>query len=496
MASELDTLLAEIKNFKSWADERVKTGVAPLQEEIKRFQTTLEKTQRDLDAWRRERRTNMDDDGRITIRDGRFAGLNMLELSIVRGILQGRQRSRPDLVKSETLQALEEARQTIRKSLTLDHIFAWENRAIKARRLGLGGEDREHGMALFKQSLLGWRGLMLNEVRKALDSTTAAAGDELVPTLEAAELWMDVNLETKVLPLFIQSPMPSNPFDIPSQLGDLNWYPTDENVSATTTTPTTAKTTLTAKELKGGVPFSDTLEEDAIIALAAELRMSLARNAAEVIDDVLLNGDTTTTNNINADGVTIAKSTAGKAHWLLGFDGLIHLPLIDNTGQRKAHSSTVSAAMFNNNMIKLGRYSAPGHRGDVVHISDINTALTALTISQVETIEKFGPKATISAGELMSIYGIPYIMSEQMKLAGTGGVVADSGGNSKGRVLTVNTTQWRTGFRRAITFEADREAGKSQTVLYVSFRIAFAERTGTRSSASHAALQYDISSVT
>ena len=336
----------------------------------------------------------------------------------------------------------------------------------------------------------------MESIRKALDSTTAASGDELVATMEAAELWMDVNLETKILPLLRQSPMPSNPFDIPSQFGDLNWYPTAENEQGTTTTVSTGKSTLTAYEIKAGVPFSDTLEEDAIIALIPELRANMARNAAEVIDDLLLNADTTTTNGINSDGATIAKTTAAKAHWLLGFDGLIHLPLIDNTAQRRAHSTVVLATMFNNNLIKLGRFAAPGHRGDVVHVSDVGTMFTSMTIDEVETVDKIGPRATISSGELASVYGVPYIVSEQMKLADTDGKVTDSGGNTTGRVLSFNATQWRTGFRRQISFEADREPGKSQTTLYVSFRLAMTERTGTRSSAAHTALQYDISSVT
>ena len=76
------------------------------------------------------------------------------------------------------------------------------------------------------------------------------------------------------------------------------------------------------------MPWSLTLDEDSVIAMAAEVRSGLVRNAAEVIDDVLLNGDTTTTDNINADGATISKTDAGKGQWLLGFDGLIHLPLL------------------------------------------------------------------------------------------------------------------------------------------------------------------------
>ena len=131
--------------------------------------------------------------------------------------------------------------------------------------------------------------------------------------------------------------MPSDPFEIPLQLGDVSWYPGTENLAVTATALNTAKQTLTSYELVGQVPWSLTLDEDAVIAMAQEVRNGLVRNAAEVIDDVVLNGDSTTAvNNINADEATISKSDVGKGHWLLGFDGLLHLPLVDNagTGQR------------------------------------------------------------------------------------------------------------------------------------------------------------------
>ena len=71
---------------------------------------------------------------------------------------------------------------------------------------------------------------------------------------------------------------------------------------------------------------------------------------------MLLNGDATTVDNINADGATISKTDAGKGHWLLGFDGLIHLPLVDNTSQANNHGADVDDDMFNEIRGKLGRY--------------------------------------------------------------------------------------------------------------------------------------------
>ena len=100
----------------------------------------------------------------------------------------------------------------------------------------------------------------------------------------------------------------------------------------------------------------------------------------------------------------------------------------------------------------------------------------------------FGDRATLSAGELREVIGIPWIRTDQMRVSSAGGRVSSTTTlNTTGNVLLVNTSQWRVGFRRQITMETDREAGRGQTTMYVSFRIAFAERSGTRSSATHTA---------
>ena len=230
----------------------------------------------------------------------------------------------------------------------------------------------------------------------------------------------------------------------------------------------------------------------------AELRTGLARNAAQIIDDVLLNADTTVTNGINSDGATIAATTAGKAHWLLGWNGLIHLPLITAAaGYRSDINGDVTAnTVYNKAMRMIGKY-AFGAQGDAMFITDVNTWIASLAIAEVETLDQFGPRATISSGELARVYGLPLIVSNQMRLADTDGQVTDAGNvEANGRVLCTNGTQWRVGFRRGVTFEADREPGKGQTTLYVSFRIALMDRTGYASTATHTSLAYNITNVT
>ena len=351
--------------------------------------------------------------------------------------------------------------------------------------------------AQMRQSL-GLNPRMIEEwqvnLKAAMDSTTAGTGDELVPTQEASALWMDVNLETLVSPLFSRVEMPSDPFEIPLQMGDVNWYPGTENLATTSTALATAKQMLTSYEVVGQVPWSLTLDEDAVIAMATEVRNNLVRNAAEVIDDVLLNGDTTTTNNINADGATISKTDAGKGHWLLGFDGLLHLPLVDNTSQANNHNAAVSDDMFNEVRGKLGKYGV--RPSELAYMMDVNTYIRSLSVSNFRTLDKLGPNATLLRGQLGAVEGIPVIVSEQMKLADTDGKVTDGGNTTDtGRLLMVNRSQWRVGFRRELSIETDRDIQKRQNIMVVSLRIAFAERTGNRSTATHTGLQYDITGV-
>ncbi len=333
-----------------------------------------------------------------------------------------------------------------------------------------------------------------SNLKAAMDSTTAGSGDDLVDTQEARALWDDVNLETAVAPLFNTVQMPSNPFQIPLQLGDVNWYPGTENTVVTGSAPATARQTLTAHELVAEVPWSYDLDEDAVIAMMDELRRSLLRNAHEVIDDVILNGDSSTQNSINADGATIAATTAGTGHFLVGFDGLLHQPLVDNTAMANDHSAAVSADMFNEIRGKLGKYGV--RPSELAYITDVNTFIKSLSIDSFRTLDKFGPNATILTGQLGAVEGIPVIVSEQMRLADADGKVTSGGNaNTKGRLLIVNRSQWRVGLKRELTIETVRDAQKRQNIMVVSFRIALQERSGSRAAATHTALQYNITGV-
>lgn len=479
--------LGEINAFVRERFEPVKQEVGLLRGEAERLRRDVLEIQQRGRALRREAVLRQSDEhASLAVPEGPYAGLDILDLALLRRFAYSQRR---EAFGPAWLERTEEAKRLLLANITPVTIQASHEAATRKLEAWYTVDRKPTGQFEgFSRSILQ------SMTRAAMDSTTAGAGDELVATLEARELWMDVNLQTLVAPLIPTFPMPSNPFDIPRQLGDVNFYPGTENVAASSTALTTGKTTLTAYELVGQVPYSFTLEEDAVIALLPEIRKMLVMNVAEVLDDIILNADNTTTNNINADGATISTSDAGKAHWLLGYDGVLHLPLIDNTGQSINHNAAVSDDMFNKIRAKLGKYGA--RPSQLAWVMDVNTFIRAQSITNFRTMDKLGPNATILTGMLGAVEGIPVIVSEQMKLADTDGKVTN-GGNATdtGRLLIFNRTQWAQGFRRELALDVERDTQKRQTVVTVSFRHALTERSGTRSSATHTGLQYDITGV-
>jgi HK97 family phage major capsid protein len=436
--------------------DRLKTGVAEVQE-----------TQRE--AKRAQVRASAGDE-ELRVLDGPYAGMDAVDLALMRGIADSTSRPWSEKVAEATGQLVDAA--SGRVSPETERKFAGHPYATPML--------REFSRAI-------------DSTTRALTSTGSATGDELVPTLEASALWMDVNLQTQIAPLIPTIAMPSNPFDIPTQLGDVSWYPGTENTTATESTPATAKKTLTAYELVSQVSFSFSIEEDSIIALLPEIRSGLVRNAAEVLDDVILNADTTAANSINADGATIATSTANKAQWLIGYDGLRHACLIDNTSQANNHNAAVSDDMFNEIRSKLDKYGT--RPSELVWIMDVNTFIRAQGISNFRTMDKLGPNATILTGMLGSVSGIPVIASEMMRLADTDGKITSAGNSADtGSLLIVNKGQWFQGFRRDMAVDVFRDTQKRSNIVTISFRHALTQRA-TLSAQSHTALQYDITGV-
>lgn len=342
--------------------------------------------------------------------------------------------------------------------------------------------------------LLGARGAVLpdnleskfqsqaDRVRKLTMTTDAVGtGAELTDVVMWPNLFNDVVANTLVAQLFAPwITMSAKSMELPS-LGDATFYtPSGEGEAVTATDLATAKRTITAYLLKAQVDVSDEEDEDAIIALLPEIRSKLVRNSREVIDETLLCADASDgATNINYYGADIAADS----RFLLGFDGLIHLALNEITGNVDAISAAIDAADFRTLLGHMGKYADDPTR--VAFIIDRWNKNVMLGLTELGTVDKYGPAATILTGEIGKIYGSPVIVSSALAKAASDGRVNSTGGsNTTGRIIAVNRDMWRFGIRRAIRIAAERSEAKGITSVVATLRIGL-QCFGDRSSAGY-----------
>lgn len=326
---------------------------------------------------------------------------------------------------------------------------------------------------------------MQDIVQKALTATGVATGDEYVPTGMAAQLWTDFFLQSRVVPTIGTVPMPTDPFDFPLGWGSVTWRKGTQNTATTVSDPATAKSVMTSTEQVAEVNWAYDLDEDAVIAVLPTLREELSRSGGEAIDNFTMNADSTDagTGNINLDD---ANPPDDSYYLSLGQDGIRHLYIVDNTAQSADINAALTDALWRAGIAKLGKYGVDPTR--LVAFADPETYLNnILALTNVVTVDKYGPQATVLTGELLKYQGIPVVPTSSILEAEDDGKQSTTAANNdEGQIAMLHRDMWKVGFRRQLLIEVDKNIQKRQFIMVVSFRIALAAR-GTRSSAVHTA---------
>lgn len=376
------------------------------------------------------------------------------------------------------------------------------------------GEKREYGLEelALGRMILGARGLELPDEMEArfqsladtarkytLTTGGVGTGAELTDTLMWDQLFQDVHAATLVANLFRPFiDMAAGKYEL-SEMGDAVFYkPSAEGVAVTATDPTTAKRNLIAYTLKAQIDISDEESEDSIINLLSTLRATLVRNAAEVIDEMILNADATLLKvNINHYYPTTGEDIDVASRFLIGFDGLIHYCLDEVTGQADTLGAGTAGALseddFATLISMLEKYGDKQER--LAFIVDRWVKNKMLTIESFKTVDKLGDKATLLIGQVGQVFGVPVVMSGQLaKSCATGQVHQTAASNTLGRIIAVNRDMWKVGLRRSIRVAVQRDEPKTLTSIVATMRIGL-QCLGDRDSvtgAPHTALGYNV----
>ncbi|MBW7879890.1 MAG: phage major capsid protein [Anaerolineae bacterium] len=349
---------------------------------------------------------------------------------------------------------------------------------LAGTRTGKGVSERYANALAAKVRRAGWSARKSDELSYTAQSDYGA---EWVPALWSAQLWAKARQDNVVLPLFRQLEMPSNPFYVPAEGVDpkVVYVPETRHESqlalnaASPAIPSdkigTAKVELTAQKLALRVGFSAELVEDAVLPVLGIYREQAVRAILDSIDNVLLNGDTTT----GGGNLNDSDGTLGDTEAFLAFDGLRHLPLVTNTANRVDFASAPTLVKMRSVRFKMAaRYSAKP--SDLAWIVDSNTYAALLALPEFLTMDKAGVHATALTGQLGFIDGIPVLVSAEMPLTLATGLVEVGGANDKGTAVLVYRPGWLVGTRRRVAVSVDYLPYYDAYQMTATVRLAFA----------------------
>lgn len=314
-------------------------------------------------------------------------------------------------------------------------------------------------------------------MKAAFDTTTAAEGKEFVPTELSAQLIERVSLALRVLALFGEVAMPTNPFEIPAMAvsrtrGGRHTEQTEDTgqTKIKKVTPGSRKVTLTAAKFATMILTSKEAEEDAIIAVLPFLRDELVDFTAADLEDAAINGDTTATHRDN--DVTAADDP--RKNW----EGIREVAE-DVSSQRDHGNTDLTVAGLRANRKLMGKYGIDP--GELAHIISMGAYIDLLSDTNVQTVDKYGAQATVLTGELGRADGVPLIVSEYVRqdLNATG--VRDGVTTTRTVACTVNRRAFLRGTRRELSVEFLRElySESDQDAVKVSTRQALERRHGS-----------------
>lgn len=311
---------------------------------------------------------------------------------------------------------------------------------------------------------------------RALDSTTSGKGDEWVPTGLSAQLIERISLPLKVAALFPTIPMPTQPYDVPGVgVSRVRGGKFAENTADTGQTgvkvisAATRKVTLDAKPFGAEMLVSKILEEDSLIPVLPFMQDELIDFLSADIEDAILNGD--------GDGAHQDADVTGTDDPRRNFDGLRVMGLAQAGTKLDGGSvSALTVALLRSARAKMGRYGLD--LANLATILSINSYYQLLSDTNVMTVDKYGPSATVLTGELGKADGVALVVSEYQRIGLNASGVQDGTTTTQTVATTVHRKGFMNGTRRDITLQWLREkyAEYDQDAVMATHRRAFTAR--------------------
>ena len=230
--------------------------------------------------------------------------------------------------------------------------------------------------------------------------------------------------------------------------------------------PATDKITITQWQFIKTVDVSDRELTYATDRLEAIIRERVNRAAAATIDAYIINADATA-------------SGSGNVNWT--YSGDKYFTEANADGIRKVGIANTGVSVWT---ITAAQYLAvkdvldaryQGELNDLLFIEPSNVYNKTLWLTELITVDKFGPNATIAAGVLAKIWNIDVLVAKDWPaLTNTSGLVdATSGNNTKGSFACIYKPAIQYWFGKPLQIEVGRVLGKGVKIV-ATFEFWFA----------------------
>ena len=237
-----------------------------------------------------------------------------------------------------------------------------------------------------------------------------------------------------------------------------------------------AKITFEAKRLVTLAISADQANDETVVATIELIKNDIAKALVNALENTIINGDTSTTANINGDTVQGSNNDQLKT-----FDGLRRITEDRNatTPSTLDFGGTVTLDKLVTLRAMMGKEGLK--QSDLVYIMSPAVYFKLLatgTLPEMLTVDKYGASATVLTGEVAKIHAIPVIVSEFVtETLGADGHQVDGTDGEKSVILLVNRTMFATASRGTARYEQDRNI-ISATNIFTGFRdVDFKELT-------------------
>lgn len=299
---------------------------------------------------------------------------------------------------------------------------------------------------------------------KAFGSTISGGGQDWVPTLVSQNYIPEYQLDRVVEGRLNQMKMPSNPYKLSVQSGVTKARQIAENTAISGVNFNTTSITFNAKKIGEFYILPEELTEDSAPDIYGLARDELTQAQMRAVESAIINGDTTATH-MDTDTAAAGADVAEKL-WK-GFRK-IAIANSANGGTKDFTGAAVTTSNLRSMRSQMKRFGVDPL--NLLWIVGPAVYEEFLTISEVATLEKFGPQATVLKGALTAYQGIPILVSQYMREDLNALGVNDGITSAFGGLLLVNSKRFYVGMRRPIVLKVMPDLANQDRWLMASYQ--------------------------